>query len=81
MLNQNDSEALLSALHPADRIGLDEMVEAFIRDELRCDSAASIAYAANAFEARAAELPEDQQLVVRRFAAALRERLGRTRCH
>ena len=81
MLEHEDGEALLARLTPLDRNGLDQMVDAFIRDELGSQSAASIAYAANAFCARAAELPEAQSLVVRRFAAALRERLSRLRCH
>jgi hypothetical protein len=81
MLDYDDGEALLAALLPIDRAGLDDMVEAFIRDELQSESAAALAYAAAAFEARAAKLPEAPALIVRRFAAALLQRAKRLRYH
>jgi hypothetical protein len=81
MLDHEEGEALLATLGPVDRAGLDDMVEVFIRKELRCDRAGSLAYAANAFEARSVELPEAKRLLVRRFAAALRERSARAQRH
>ena len=64
-----------------DRRAFDKLVDNFIQDELPSPEAASIAYAAEAFDRRADALPEAQQLLVRRFAAALRERVARLRCH
>jgi len=57
------------------------MVDHFIANELPSSEAGCIAYAARAFDERAAILPEAQRLGVARFAAALRERLARLRCH
>jgi hypothetical protein len=71
---------------PAPRTRLDHaafetMVDDFIRDQLPSAEPASITYAAGEFERRADGLPDPQQAVVRRFAAALRERVARLRCH
>lgn len=77
----DEDDGLLARLTPGDRTGLDAMVDAFIRDQLPSDQAGCIAYAARTFEERAAGLPDPKRLVVLRFAAALRERLARLRCH
>lgn len=81
MLGTEEGEMLLARLDPIDRASLDSLVESFVRDELPSESAGCITYAVNAFEERAADLPEPQRRVVLRFAAALRERLARMRCH
>ena len=81
MLDPEDSEILLAPLNPVDRATLESLVDTFIRDELPSEGPGCIAYAAASFEARAARLPEAQQMVVLRFAAALRERIARLRCH
>lgn len=81
MLDLEDGEMLLARLTPMDRASLEQLVDSFIRDELPSGGPGCVAYAANAFEERAARLPESQRLVVLRFAAALRERNARLRCH
>jgi hypothetical protein len=81
MYGWDESEMLLAVLGPADRAKLDELVDVFIRDELPTPGPGCIAYAAEALEQRAAVLPAAKRLVVAQFAAALRERLGRERCH
>jgi hypothetical protein len=81
MLDYEDSELLLAPLTPIDRASLETLVDAFIRDELPSDGPGCIAYAAASFETRAQRLPESQRMVVLRFAAALRERIARLRCH
>ena len=81
MLEPEEGEMLLARLGPFDRASLEELVDSFIHDKLPSDSAGCIAYAAASFEERAAGLPEAQRRVVLRFAAALRERLFRLRCH
>jgi hypothetical protein len=81
MREQEDGEMLLARLGPMDRASLDALVEAFIREKLPAEGAGRIAYAARAFEARAVDLPETKRRVVLRFAAALRERLGRQHLH
>jgi hypothetical protein len=77
----DENAALLARLGPSDRAGLEALVDAFIREQLPSDGAGCIAYAATSFEARAAGLPDPKRVVVLRFAAALRERLARLRCH
>lgn len=81
MREHDENEALLMRLAPTDRAGLEVMVDAFIRDQLPSDGPGCIAYAARSFEARAEGLPDPKRTVVLRFAAALRERLARLRCH
>lgn len=81
MFGWEASEMLLAVLGPSDRARLDELVDVFIRDELPTPGVGCIAYAAHALEQRAAALPAAKRLVVAQFAAALRERLGRLRCH
>ena len=81
MRNLNDRRFLTARRAPTDRAALEAMVDRFINNELPSAEAASIAYAAQEFERRAAALPDAQQGVVRRFAAALRERVARLRCH
>lgn len=81
MREWDEDGGLLAPLAPGDRAGLEQLVDVFIRDQLRSDRAGCIAYAARSFEERAAALPEAKQMVVLRFAAALRERLARLRCH
>jgi hypothetical protein len=81
MRDLEDGEVLLARLAPVDRATLDDLVDSFIRDELPLDGPGRLAYAAAAFEQRAARLPEAQRLVVLRFAAALRERNARRRRH
>lgn len=77
----DENAALLARLAPQDRAGLEALVDAFIREQLPSAGAGCIAYAANSFEERAAGLPDPKRVVVLRFAAALRERLARLRCH
>jgi hypothetical protein len=81
MREQEDGETLLARLGARDRASLEAQVEAFIREELPLEGAGRIAYAASIFEERAAALPEPKRRVVLRFAAALRERLGRQHLH
>lgn len=81
MLEYDDGEILLARLAPVDRATLESLVDSFLRDELPSNSPSGIAYAAASFEERAARLPDAQRLVVLRFAAALRERIARLRCH
>lgn len=81
MREWDESEALLTRLAPVDRAGLERLVDAFIRNELPSGEAGCIAYAATSFEERAQALPDPKRTVVLRFAAALRERLARLRCH
>ena len=81
MLGPDEGEILLARLDPMDRASLESLVDAFIRDELPSEGAGCIAYAATSFEERAADLPDPQRRVVLRFAAALRVRLDRLRCH
>ena len=81
MLGLEEGEILLARLDPMDRASLEALVDSFLRDELPSEGAGGIAYAAASFEQRAAALPEPQRRVVLRFAAALRERLARLRCH
>jgi hypothetical protein len=66
---------------PMDRPTLEALVDRFIYRELPSSEAASIAYAAQRFEERAATLPDAKRVVVAQFAAALRERLARLRSH
>ena len=81
MRDFDERHAPLDRPEPIDRAAFDRLVDNFIHDELPSSEAASIAYAAEAFDRRADALPESQQLLVRRFAAALRERLARLRRH
>lgn len=81
MRDFDERHLLLTKLDPRDRATLEAMVDGFIHNELPSSEAASIAYAAQEFERRAEALPSPEQVVVRRFAAALRERLARLRCH
>jgi|KBSSwiStaDraftv2_1062776.scaffolds.fasta_scaffold408507_2 hypothetical protein len=64
---------------PTNRVALEWLVDSFIHQELPSSEAASIAYAAREFERRADALPVSQQQLVRRFAAALHERVARLR--
>jgi hypothetical protein len=77
----DEGELLLARLDPLDRAGLEELVDSFIRDELPSAGAGCIAYAAASFQERALAMPDPQRQIVLRFAAALRERLARLRCH
>ena len=79
MRNIDDRRMHAARRAPTDRAALEAMVDRFINDELPSAEAASIAYAAQEFERRADALPVTQQGVVRRFAAALRERGARLR--
>lgn len=81
MRDWDENGALLADLAPGERAGLRRLVDAFIREQLPSDRAGCIAYAAGRFEERAADLPAAKQMVVLRFAAALRERLVELRCH
>lgn len=81
MRDSNPRRLLAAGPAPTDSTALEAMVDRFINDELPSREAASIAYAAQEFERRAEALPHAQQGVVRRFAAALRERVARLRCH
>jgi hypothetical protein len=81
MLDLEDGDMLLAPLAPMDRATLEELVDAFVRDDLPTGGPGCIAYAAASFEARAESLPEAQRLVVLRFAAALKERIARLRRH
>ena len=81
MRDFEERRAPLGRVDPMDRAAFDRLVGNFIYDELPSSEAASIAYAAEAFDRRADALPESQQFLVRRFAAALRERVARLRCH
>lgn len=81
MRDLNERRTLAASATPMDRGALEAMVDRFINHELPSPEAAGIAYAAEAFERRADGLPAPHQAVVRRFAAALRERLARLRRH
>ena len=81
MVEHEEGEMLLARLEPIDRAMLEELVESFLRNELRSETAGCIAYAAASFEERATALPEAKRRVVLRFAAALRDRLTRLRRH
>lgn len=81
MRDWDEHELVLAGLGPADRAGLERLVETFVREKLPSDGPGSIAFAARSFEERAAALPQEKRQPVLRFAAALRERLARLRCH
>lgn len=76
MLDLDRQPVRLARTGLTDRAVLEALVDAFIRDELPSPDAGAIAYAAEAFERRADALPRAKQVLVRRFAAALRDRLA-----
>jgi hypothetical protein len=67
---------ILSLLEPADRAKIEEVVDELLGEELPSTEPPFILAAAEAFDARAESLPDDEKIVAWQIAAALRGRAG-----
>jgi hypothetical protein len=65
---------VLSLLEPGDRAKIEDVVDEILDDTLLVHEATAVLSAAEAFDARAESLPDDEKLVAWQIAAALRGR-------
>lgn len=67
-------QLVLSLLEPEDRTKIEEVVDQLLDLELPSTQAPYVLAAAESFDARAEDLPDDEKLVAWQIAAALRGR-------